>query len=557
MEAEEQKKAFIDGLNTILNENILRKETTYSKYSQWLENLYSNYINNSLPEEHIEVLEQKLKKRNITIEEFLETKGNLDLFIKLYTDKKNPNNKGKENIIKDLRDENQKLVKEKEKIRLKSSETINTLNQEIKSKNNEIKDLHTTIERQKKQIESKENNCKKLRNEIEVKDSIISSLNTQIKDRDKTIISSDQKISYFQREVEAKDLEMKKLKNEISVKKDTKKIKAVTKKHILKLLCDNDTITLQKIKDNLISANIPIDDLLDALNELRYEIPGIMQNINPDGKSSSYAIRGNATQRIKELQNMNFCPSLSNIYDGKIECLLVADLHLKGNTLDSMKRKFEPCFNLCSTTGNTPIINFGDIQDSIHHMQNNRNLSDKDVIRYTYTFWENYAKVIATCPKIEHFTEFGNREEEIFYRGIDPIEIINNNCNNFTFLGINQGAINIGNDKIGIYHKLNSIQSNNITDSYNRICEEAKNIIKDNIYFFMGHIHIGRHNPLLGFSLIGNGVENALHCTIEVKDGSVEKIYLNRLILQDNKKYHEDEYQTEVYNKNSYQYLKQ
>ena len=178
---------------------------------------------------------------------------------------------------------------------------------------------------------------------------------------------------------------------------------------------------------------------------------------------------------------MNFCPSLSNIYDGKIECILIADYHLKENSLDSMKRKLEPCFNLSSSNKNIPIINFGDNQDSIRHMQKNKNLSDKDVIKYTYTFWENYAKTIATCPKTENFTEFGNHEEEAFFIGIDPLEIINNNCNNFTFLGINQGAIKVGNDKIGIYHKHPSLQGNyNAKEAYNNICKEAKNIIKDN-----------------------------------------------------------------------------
>ena len=71
MPIKDEKKFFSDALNTILNENIANNKTTYLKYSQWLKQLYFKYINNTLTEEYKEILDQKLKKRNITIEEFL------------------------------------------------------------------------------------------------------------------------------------------------------------------------------------------------------------------------------------------------------------------------------------------------------------------------------------------------------------------------------------------------------------------------------------------------------------------------------------------------------
>ena len=72
----------------------------------------------------------------------------------------------------------------------------------------------------------------------------------------------------------------------------------------------------------------------------------------------------------------------------------------------------------------------------------------------------------------------------------------------------------------------------------------------------MGHLHISRHNPSLGFSLIGNDTENALYCTIEMKAGSVEKIYLTRLILLYNNELCICGNPIEVYSKKAHQYTK-
>ena len=610
MPIKDEKKFFSDALNTILNENIANNKTTYLKYSQWLKQLYFKYINNTLTEEYKEILDQKLKKRNITIEEFLETEGELDEFIALYTGKKDPCRKtSPEEKIKILKDKNKELIAANEAAKSKSDKTIADLTQELKKKNKEIDSLQAEIDGHSKRtdlytakyeklktesdeekaglkatIKERDNTittlAKKnssLQKELEERDAKIRRLKSKsdeeklkatIREQDKTITTLNKKNSSFQKELEetkgklkteiaTRDREIKELKAEIAEKNDTQKIKTIGKKRLLKLLCSKDIVTIQEIKNCLIDAKIPPEDILAILYELRCEIPSIIQSMDKNGKDILYTIQGNATKRLNEFQNMNFCPSLSNIQDGTIECILVADFHLKENSLDAMKRKLDPFFDFSSKNRNVPITNFGDIQDSIYYMKKNKRLSDKDVIKYTYTFWENYAKALATCPETEHFTEFGNHEEEVYFRGIDPLEIINNNCNNFTFLGINQGAIKVGNDKIGIYHKLHSLpNAYTIQETYNSICADVKNIIKDNIYFFMGHLHISRHNPSLGFSLIGNDTENALYCTIEMKAGSVEKIYLTRLILLYNNELCICGNPIEVYNKNAHQYTK-
>ena len=50
--------------------------------------LYYKYVHDILPNEHREALENRLDKRNITIDEFLETKGNIDIIQELSKSRK-------------------------------------------------------------------------------------------------------------------------------------------------------------------------------------------------------------------------------------------------------------------------------------------------------------------------------------------------------------------------------------------------------------------------------------------------------------------------------------
>ena len=88
MVTEEQKKIFADFLNNTFNETIKSNEETYQKTSKWIKNVYYKYVHDILPNEHREALENRLDKRNITIDEFLETKGNIDIIQELSKSRK-------------------------------------------------------------------------------------------------------------------------------------------------------------------------------------------------------------------------------------------------------------------------------------------------------------------------------------------------------------------------------------------------------------------------------------------------------------------------------------
>lgn len=531
MVTENQKKVFGDYLNNTFNLRIKNNTETYNKTNTWLKNVYYRYKNSTLPKEHKEKLETRLKKYNITIDEFLETKGNLNS-LRILSKKK-----------KELKEIARKQEKEKQKEK----------NKNIKQLQHENKVLKENIQKLKQNtpnIKQLENENKVLRSNIQKQ----KEKNKNIIRSNEKLITQNQKLKYRAKYVEELNRDLAK---EIESSKQLKdnKNRTIEKEHILDLLCSYDNLSIQEIKDSLETANISTDNLLNTLREIRSEIPSITSIINEDGKTQKYSIIAKNTKRLTELREMTFCPSISNIHNGKIKFIVLSDLHIKDNTLDTMKKTLEPSLNLSTKEGNIAIVNLGDTQDSISIMKNRLNIPEKEVIKYSYKFWENYAKAISMAPKIEHYDEFGNHDEESFHIGIDSLEIINSNCDNFTFLGVNEGAIKIGNDKIGIYHKVNSIPNIRNHNYYTKLCEEAKVLIRDYIFFLMGHFHFGEHNPLLGYSLINNGIENALLFTAEVEDGNIERMYIDELSLVNNK-YIQKGYQIEIYNKSALQYIK-
>ena len=130
---------------------------------------------------------------------------------------------------------------------------------------------------------------------------------------------------------------------------------------------------------------------------------------------------------------------------------------------------------------------------------------------------------------------------------------------NIIFLGAEKSSFMIGNDKIGIFHgfdniphisKINSPKTykNNLN---NAIEEELEKYIKDKIYSFISHYHIGMHKPLQHYSLVGR---EPLLITAEIEDGTTKNIYSQKL-KSTKKSFQADSYPVELYN-SEIQYVK-
>ena len=156
MVTEEQKKIFNDFLNNIFNETINKNNETYQKTNQWLKNMYYRYINNTLPGEHKLALETRLRRRNISVNEFLETQGKIELLQELSKKKKADKKKAKElenqnKIIKETPVETKPEVIEESPIEAKSDE-----NKVTETKTDTIEDL--------KKLSNRKNQIQILRN---------------------------------------------------------------------------------------------------------------------------------------------------------------------------------------------------------------------------------------------------------------------------------------------------------------------------------------------------------------------------------------------------------
>ena len=134
---------------------------------------------------------------------------------------------------------------------------------------------------------------------------------------------------------------------------------------------------------------------------------------------------------------------------------------------------------------------------------------------------------------------------------------MNAHSTNIISLGIEKGAFMVGNDKIGVFHGLDKIPYGYHKKSYDvyrkelstSIGEELPKVAHDCIYSFLGHYHTGIHNPAEHFSVVSHAVKGALLITMDIEDGTVKKIYANRLILTKNEtNFADDPYQIELYN---------
>ena len=171
-------------------------------------------------------------------------------------------------------------------------------------------------------------------------------------------------------------------------------------------------------------------------------------------RTTVLSINAHATDRWNVLKEKTNSPRISNMFHGKLQFLEHSDLHLNlKSTIDDLKKEFEPIFDYASTHDNPPIINLGDLADTLREIEYNTwQNNDKEAIELSINFFKNFSKVLGTVPNLKYYFLFGNHEKHIFDAGVDPLEIMNEHCNNLIPLGAEKGSFIVGNDKIGVFH---------------------------------------------------------------------------------------------------------
>lgn len=504
-----------------------------------------------------DIIEQKLKKQ----EEATETKSddetneeeNIEIIEipEIKETAKNDENTQKRRKQKNANEKITELIKEKAEIKKENEQLKNQLEELQQSRQKDILDYQGDYERRleerKQQLEEEFNK------ELERKTSMIElNYNRETRKAKEELETAKKALEDYKKQ---KDLELDRQRRVLT--HQLKETRERQQQIIVKLLCKKDNVSLETIKRFLENEKIPTEGLENSLKELRNMIPGITRVIS-DEETPVYSLRVNAIKQLEQYKKDIVCPRISNVQDGKIVFVVRADLHLDmTNSEDTLKKKLEPFMNFCVKRNNIPIIDLGDLAETMSGIRyaDWKNFN-KETARLAYKFYKNYAKVIASAPEIVHYTLLGNHDEHPYLVGVDPLEILNEYSNNFKSLGISRGSFKIGNDKIGVFHDKqwqNIVSYKNHSKEerdeyiYDYLCEEAETIAKDYIYSLFGHYHFGMHNVEKGFSVINNGLESSLLFTVEVKDGQVEKMFVTEVGKRD--------YQIEIYNRGN-QYRK-
>ena len=574
MVSEEQKKAFKEKLDEVFTVAKSDDIEATGQLRTWLRNLffrYKNYKTNThpehiLPKEHLLTLETKLKEEDLTLDEFENTQGKIELLIE--TIKTKPESLEKLIELRDKRiDEVHKLERKLSKRSLYrlTDEAANEIEKQIKEIRVIIKDTNKKIDeltpkeekKEEKPSETASKRIKELIKENKKQRAELSSLQEELLKykEERSYINSKYRDEYEKNlKIRTQQLEEEfngKVQEEIKkqTEKTNKRIienKPIQKGIIRKLLLTENIVSLEDMKARLKLAGVSSNKIEFALNELRNEIPGIVKNID----NETYSISASATNRLDGLKKSTICPRISSVFSGTIEFIVRSDLHLPlTSNEDRIKKEFEPYFTFCSNNRNIPIIDLGDIADTLRNMKypkwENR---DKEATKQAYDFFKYYAKVLSTAPKIKHYNLLGNHDKHPYLVGVDPIEVINSYTDNVTILGIDKGSFMLGNDKIGVFHEIDSVPFTKKEEIYDTICEEMRNITPNYIYSLVGHYHTGMHNPLQQFSLIPN--RKPLLFSVEIEDGIVKRIFVSEMsnTAKSNN-------QIELYN-SSYQYKK-
>ena len=587
----------------------------YTRYKYAITNTNPKY---ALAQEHMEVFKQKLKEQNITEKEFEKSLGSIkNLAIikkekqtkKEYTIEELKNRRSElDKIINDLKqkqtskykqlykptqEETNKIEKDLEKYSVERrqinemidkknektnkqniddkeikkkqayNEKINNLMQKIYDQGNEIKELEDTIAYLKKQ-ENKWNSKYQQKYEkklLEETKKLKEEYETKIKNENQIVESKN--IKQLQETIKKLEDEKQSLEKEIErlkslLKLETKKTNERQKEIILKLMCSKDDITLDEIRSALEKNRIPFDGFKDTLNELKSEIPGLNKRITPDGRQFSYSITTPATTELDEYKKCIVSPSICSLIDGEIKFIVRSDTHLNiKSSEDTLNRFLYPYMEYCSKNGNIPVIDLGDISETIRYtnIENWKNM-DKETIKYAYQFYKNYAKVISNAPEIENYILLGNHDEHPFWVGVDPLQIMKDYSDNIISLGVSKGEFRISNDKIAVYHDKewqNIVSYKEYSKSerdsiiYDFLCEKMQELSKDYTYSLIGHYHFGKINPDQNFAVINNGIGNPLLITAIIKNGRIEKMYMSEL-NNNGKILVKSNYETEIYN---------
>ncbi|MBP3920031.1 MAG: hypothetical protein J6D28_00530 [Bacilli bacterium] len=594
-----QKQRKIQELNEwfkLLNENTIEEliekfgeEELNDKRNKFYQNIYYRYkikgenrnSNKAMGADSAKLLEDVITSFGLSIEEFLNSKGNFEKIIELL-------NKNKSNLKKMTLEELEKLketkISEKKALTKYTTErgkALYKLSDELIKENKEkIAELSTEIASISKEINMRISeseieiiDC----NEIEIIDCSEFELDKYKKQTDALKELHQLEVKKFEDKLKTISSENKSLQEEnetlktrisdyIELLKEQKnklleqneQTKKQLKEEIIELLLTKPILTYKSIQSSL-STHIELEYLKSIMLEVKEEIPGLWERILPDGKNSYFtlgnnnrSIIDNYSRYLTELNLLGQAP----IKNRTLKFIVRSDLHLDMKyTQDDMKQLFEPYFNFSAENENASIIDLGDIADTYKYYDfNDYKNASIETIKLSYNFFKNYAESISTSKDTLQYTLIGNHDIHPFYAGINPIKLMQNYSDNFRYIGTLSGSLKIKNLKIGLFHGITpdakyalynsaSFDTQDFRNKLNKLSEQYDMML-------IGHYHRGKIYTANNAIIVRNGIKNSILLTVNIENNEVESVCADLMFLSQSGKLCSC-YQAEIYNKNS------
>lgn len=543
----------------------------YYPYKMRLEDLSNR---NAMKDEFAKVLENTMVEYEISKEELLDTKGNLERLVMILQSKqkeeKKEQNEFEDKTLEELIEIQNKLINEKIKLERKLTPRMRSMYEpnQINEYEQQLEECKSKLKKISKEIENKKKNKSETIIEIrndekidevsnsyeqkikcmdELHNQHVKKLEEKNKEKDEIIKSLQQKNQTMENTLEQRIMCLKKQKDIIL--NEQKEIRKQVKEELITLLLKNNNFSYNTIKDEL-DYPIDIETYKSIMSEIKEQIPGIIEQFENDGYNNKYKLANKALHVYNNYSDQK--PQIQicnqNINNKTLKFIVRSDSHINLDAdYDEIMKQLEPYFELSSNHKDAPIIDLGDIADTYNYFNYNElyNSRDKKVdvetLKVTYNFFKNYAKSLAQMPETNHYILFGNHDIDPFYAGVDPINVIKNYSPNFRYLGLLSGNLKIKNINVGLFHGILPENKTRIGLNYkyesSEFNERINELSKEHELMLVGHYHQKRVYLNTNTVLVDNGTKTATLLTVNINDNQVESISLELLSLSEKNRF--------------------
>ena len=457
-----------------------------------LKDIYNNLLNNELKEPDKNIIK--------LIDEINE-----------YTDKNCPqsdekdNNQNEKNITQEILEKDKKINELSRDIELLNNR-VDSLSNKVKNADTIKKNLHKDIKQLHLELEKiKKDNLKLLE-----KNQLLDNDNCYIKELNNTLNNE---------LLNLKDENKRLLISITTLKEQLKELKQIISEYEKHDKKNQDNLNKAKIIDNLIISKIiyqkyTINQIIDEVRKEQpdYSTTDIKESLKRISKKMNIFVNS-IPQQYMAHQPLIVTNGEFEIYhkDNKYDLIVTSDWHISGEKInDKLHSKIDDIYEYCTKNHIKLILNLGDFldvqqKDELTRYNENMNLLDN---------------IINSFPEdlnISHAILGGNHDKRMLQIGVDPIDYIVSNRNDFINLGYDSASLSLNEfELIGLHHpETYALSLSDIKNNQKAILEYLKTFHKENkkngknTYLdIFGHFHISRFDFINSYSFIPSFTKN-------------------------------------------------